>query len=344
MSEKPSLTIKDVKFAKWSDPYGNLESMKGSAWKSALRYQAHLFNQVAHISPIKKYKQQFEIITSAAREQMKTAETQSEKLPTYIPNWLRIQDPNFFIYKNEAGDVKGVLATYGIKQGSNFYILGYFPKNCSKPQWTIEHTGANIFVKGEYCYYTSADPITNRDCKLMYCNVETGRERGTLFTENDPHKSVVLYPCENKQLFIQIENSGIFDLYYIDCEHKKVQLCDNNSVHQIACGYVDKPVWISYGERCRSSSSCSSSRSGSKPTLHNCNYKLPNDSMIIYWGAVNRGWLLGYAYGNACLYRWTTGECKPIYSVKAGYIFVDTDIEYYNHDKPLKNGRKGGYS
>ncbi len=337
MNEKPS-AIKDIKFAKWADHYAYLESMKGGPWKSALRHQAHLFNQVAHIPSIKKYTAQFEIISSAARAQTKTTALQSEKLPDYIPKWLRIQEPEFYIYKNEAGELKGVLATYGIKQGSNFYTLGYFPKNSSKPRWVIQHTGSNIFVKDNYCYFTSADPITNRDCKLMCCKVETGRERSVLFTEENPHKSVILYPCENRQLFIQIENSGIFDLYYVDCNSKKVQLCDNKSVHQIACGYLNKPVWISYGLR---SELLRNSGSNRKPTLHNCNYNLSSDDMIIYWGAVNRGWLLGYAYGNACLYRWTASECKPIYSVKAGYIFVDSNIEYYNHDKPLPMIVKG---
>ncbi len=321
--------IKDVRFAKWVDHHANLEPMKGPVWKSALAKQAHIFSQVAHISSIKKYKKQFSIISAAAKAQTSVSALAFERLPNYLPNWLRVQEPTFYIDRDDNGDLKGIVATYGIKQGSNFYSLGYFPKNHIKPSWVIHHTGSDIFVKDGFCYYTVADHVTNRDMKLMCCSLQSGHNQIVLFTEKDPAKSVILYPCENKQLFMQIEKSGTFDLYYVDCTHKKVKLCDNQSVHQIACGFLEKPIWISYGDR-------TNHRQNKSPTLHNCNYVLPNDDMVLYWGSINRGWLLGGAFGNTCLYRWTASECKPIYHIKAGTIFVDSTIDYYYIDKPLQ--------
>ena len=329
--------IKDVGYARWIDHRAALEPMRGKAWKAALRKQAHIFNKVASLPAIRKYSKQFSMIGEAAVQAMglKNIFGATERLPPYLPNWLRVQDPNFYICRNgDSNNIEGVLVTYGEKQGSNFYILSYFPINRQKPAWTIQHTGADIFVKNGRCYYIEADPITNRDYKLMSCCAKTGKERQELFTEKDPRKLLLLYPCENKELFFQVEDSGITALYYVNCSatgsatgsttgSAHVQLCDNKSTTQIPCGFLEKPVWISYNT------------TNNKPTLHNCNYKLPSDDLIIYWGAINRGWLLGHAYGNATLYRWTTDECKSVYSIKAGHLLVDSKTEYYHHNRPL---------
>jgi hypothetical protein len=300
-------------WADWADDLGWMEKMQGVRWKRALAAEKHYYTQIKNLPAVRTTAGRFRQTLGRIADEQTQIRTAS-KPPAYIPSAIADADDDFDVAPC------GTAALFAKEYGSQYLTLGFWaagrgPKATAtaSPVWKRDGVGSAVAVLGDYCYYTTVD-ANNRDSAIERCNLLTGAEREVIYRESDPRKIIHLLKAPSKSLFFTIEESGKYDLYFI--QYGKATLLDADSTFQtpVGCAPGAAPAWISMKD--------------GKQKLHNCTWPLPHDNYTVVAGSLGRpgvegsGWLIGNYNGRQRLYKWSAHGARVFYELDGRFEVI----------------------